>query len=122
MTEQTTVGASFAEAPVSWNTRYTSSQGFDCQLTLRGTDPAAVLKTAAEIMAKMADAGIAPASGNGHCKAQTVSTPAQGEAPLCPAHGTPMKPSQHGAGWYCPSKIAEDDGTGKPVYCKQRAK
>ena len=34
------------EAPVSWNVRYTSSQGYDCQLTLRGVDAAEVLHRA----------------------------------------------------------------------------
>lgn len=43
-----------------------------------------------------------------------------GSPPLCPIHNKPMKPSQHG-GWFCPVKIAEDDGTGKPVYCKATA-
>ena len=58
------------EAPVSWNVRYTSSQGFDCQLTLRGTDPAEVLKLADQLMAKMTGAGVgstqAPKNGNGN--------------------------------------------------------
>jgi len=44
-----------------------------------------------------------------------------GNAPICPTHNKPMKASQHG-GWYCPVKIAEDGGDGKPVYCKQKAK
>ena len=40
--------------------------------------------------------------------------------PNCPAHNRPMKQSQRG-GWYCTAKIADNDGTGKPVYCKQKA-
>jgi hypothetical protein len=43
-------------------------------------------------------------------------------APLCPTHNKPMKPSKYGDGWYCPVKVADDDGTGKAVYCKQRVK
>jgi len=43
------------------------------------------------------------------------------EPPLCPVHNVRMKRSKYG-GWYCPVKIADDDGTGKPVYCKQRVK
>ena len=50
------------EAPVSWNMRYTSSQGYDCQLTLRGTDPSEVLTLADQLMAKMGEVGV----GNGH--------------------------------------------------------
>ena len=53
--------------------------------------------------------------GNG----RSASNP---NAPLCPTHGTPMKPSKHGGGWYCTQKIADDDGTGKPAYCRQRIK
>jgi hypothetical protein len=45
-----------------------------------------------------------------------------GNAPTCPTHGKPMQPSKHGGGWFCPVKVADDDGTGKPVYCKQRGK
>ena len=45
-----------------------------------------------------------------------------GIAPLCPTHGTPMKASKfEGGGHYCTQKIADDDGTGKAVYCKQKS-
>ena len=51
------------EAPVSWNVRHTSSQeGYDCQLTLRGVDPAEALHLADQLMGKMTEAGV----GNGH--------------------------------------------------------
>lgn len=43
-----------------------------------------------------------------------------GNPPMCPTHNKPMKAGQRG-GWYCPTRIADDDGTGKPVYCKQKA-
>ena len=49
-------------APVSWNVPYTSSQGYGCQLTLRGLDAAEVLPLADQLMAKMGEAGV----GNGH--------------------------------------------------------
>lgn len=119
MSERTAVaGASLPEAPVSWTVRYKSTQGFDCMLTLRGADAAEVLRAAHALLERMAAAGVRPASesvanGNGNG--------ADGEVPLCPTHKMPMKRSQHG-GWYCPVKVADDDGTGKPVYCKQRSK
>jgi hypothetical protein len=59
------------EAPVSWNTRYISSQGFECQLTLRGSDAVAVLKVANDLLDKMVSAGVRPvdaaihSNGNG---------------------------------------------------------
>lgn len=53
-----------------------------------------------------------PQNGNGH-------DDQDGRPPVCPIHNRVMKPSQHG-GWYCTAKIAADDGTGKPVYCKHK--
>jgi hypothetical protein len=44
----------------------------------------------------------------------------QAAPPTCPTHNRQMKPGKNG-GWYCSAKIAENDGTGKPVYCKQKA-
>lgn len=110
----------FGEAPASWNTRYISKHGFVCQLTLRGDDPIALLKLANDLMARMAEAGIQPA-GDGHAKPVPVAgeTPTDVEAPLCPTHKLPMKPSKFG-GWHCTVKVAPDDGTGRPVYCKQK--
>ena len=108
-------------APV-WTVRYQSTEGFDCELTLSGGDVKALMGQAKQALASMTAAGCKPtstrppasASGNGNGNGEN--------APLCPTHGKPMKKSQHGGGWYCPTKIAEDDGTGKPVYCKQKAK
>jgi len=117
-----TQAGAFCEAPASWNTRYLSTTGFECQLTLRGADPVALLKLANELMSKMAEAGIKPA--NGH-RAQPVAVageePADVAGPMCPTHNKPMKPSKFG-GWYCGVKVADDDGTGKPVYCRQKSK
>ena len=50
----------------------------------------------------------------------TAAETSGGGPPLCPIHNKPMKPSQHG-GWFCPIKIADDDGSGQPVYCKATA-
>jgi len=112
--------ATIPEAPVSWTARYTSPEGFDCMLTLRGSEVKAVMGQAKAAVEAMVKAGCKPqasrpaASSNGNGNGEN--------APLCPTHGKPMKKSQHGGGWYCPVKIAEDGGDGKPVYCKQKAK
>ena len=75
------------EAPVSWNVRYTSSQGYDCQLTLRGTDPAEVLTVADQLMAKMGEAGV----GNGHGSSNgNGSVPKGTDAAWCSIHGCAM--------------------------------
>jgi hypothetical protein len=43
--------------------------------------------------------------------------------PRCPQHHKLMKRSQYGdRNWFCPAKVAEDDGTGRPVYCKYTVK
>ena len=46
-------------------------------------------------------------------------TDSQDLPPSCPTHNRPMQRGKRGD-WYCPVKVADDDGTGKPVYCKQR--
>lgn len=42
-------------------------------------------------------------------------TGSEGIAPLCPTHGSRMKPSKKGGGWFCPRKV--DDGS----YCKEKS-
>jgi len=113
--------ATIPEAPVSWTVRYTSPEGFDCMLTLRGTEVKAVMGQAKAAVEAMAKAGCKPQAsrppaGNGNGNGNGHS---DGAAPMCPTHNKPMKRSQRG-GWYCPAKVADDDGTGKPVYCKQK--
>ena len=118
----TTSNTALAEAPVSWNTRYVDPRGFDCMLTLRGDNLKTVMTTATAALTAMAAQGCkpsnghAPSAGNGNGSSSSST-----QAPMCPTHKTPMKQSQHG-GWYCPVRIADDDGAGKPVYCKQKAK
>lgn len=99
------------EAPVSWNCRYRSSQGFDCQLTLRGTEPAEVLRRGADLMRRMSEAGCTPttgyrvhgAGGNG------------GERKVCKLHNAEMRRHEKdGEVWYS-HKLA--DGT----WCKGKA-
>jgi len=109
----------FTEAPASWNTRYTRPDGFVCQLTLRGTDGADLLPKTDQAINWLLEHGCQP-GGNGYKKNNGQSA-GNGNAPTCPTHGQPMKPSRYG-GWYCAVKIAEDDGTGKAVYCKQKVK
>lgn len=119
--------AAHTEAPASLNTYYISPGGFRWQLTIRpGLD--AKEMTALLERAKKAEDWLTKKGYKPYVpfKANNASAPQAGgdggEAPLCPAHGKPMLPSQHGGGYYCPVKVAEDDGTGKPVYCKQRVK
>ena len=113
----------FTEAPASINVKFLW-QGFDTMLTIRDDKVNAALakyRVAIEYLEKMGAAPTPQRYGNANANAQQAGGNG-GEAPLCPTHGKPMLPSKHGEGFYCPVKIAEDDGTGKPVYCKQRVK
>ena len=84
-------------------------------LTLRDDSGAALLPKVQAAIEHLNKMGAQPnGKGNG-------GNGGNGNAPTCPTHGRPMKPSKHG-GWYCPVKVADDDGTGKPVYCKQKVK
>jgi hypothetical protein len=50
-------------------------------------------------------------------RAQAVTGP----APLCPAHGKPMKASKHRSGeFYCSAKIGTDPATGTGIYCTEK--
>ena len=88
-----------SEAPVSWNVRYTSSQCYDCQLTLRGIDAAEVLTLADQLMAKMGGAGVGNGhgspngKGNGHTKANGLA--------WCDIHDCAMtRYEKNGRSWY----------------------
>jgi len=118
---QETAGFSFTEAPASFNVKAISPAGFDVMLTLRDSDTMALMKRMHEALAWLVGKGYQPTGRRGGGNNQ-ASNGNQSEAPLCPTHGKPMLPSKHGSGWYCPVKIADDDGTGKAVYCKQRVK
>ena len=109
-----------SEAPVSWNTRYVDPRGYDCMLTLRGSDLKQVMTVATAALAAMAAQGCKPGTGHASPAAAIGSNGTGAAGPLCPVHKTPMKQSKHG-GWYCPAKVAEDDGSGRPVYCKAKA-
>jgi len=121
--------AAHAEAPASLNTYYISPGGFRWQFTIRsGLDAeemVALLERAKAAEAWLLKKKYAPyvPYQNNRANASDQQTGGNGEeAPLCPTHNKPMKPSKHGKGFYCPVKIADDDGTGRPVYCKQQVK
>ena len=104
----------WTEAPCSLTIKV-NFHGYDTLLTLRGESGADVLPKLTGAIDWLKANGGQPTpgrNGNGH------SDP---NAPVCPTHHTPMKRSKHSGGWYCPQKIAEDGGDGKPVYCKCKA-
>lgn len=102
--------ATWTEAPASVNVK-AHYRGFDVLLTLRGDTGRDVLGRLDAALTWLEAAGATPT-------ATRPSAPAPApDAPVCPAHGTPMREGRRG-GWYCPAKLAEDDGTGKPAYCR----
>ena len=113
MTEQM-----FSEAPASINIKTVSPGGFDVMVTIRDSDTSALMPRMLSALEWLSAQGFNPTT-NGY-KPRTSRN--GNSAPMCPTHSTPMKQSKHGSGWYCPTKIADDDGAGKPVYCKQRVK
>jgi hypothetical protein len=115
------MSATFSEAPASWNTKYLRPDGFVCQLTLRAQDGADLLPKTDQAIEWLKAHDCKPMNGYKVSGQGNGQSAANGNTPLCPTHGKPMKPSKYG-GWYCPVKIADDDGTGKPVYCKQKVK
>ena len=98
------------EAPASWNTKYTSTEGFICQITLRADSGKELLEKAQAAMTHLLQAGCLPCDNipfrprsNGGQKAQTNNTPANGNGStpaesnsngnshVCPVHGVEMK-------------------------------
>jgi hypothetical protein len=54
----------FTEAPASWNTRYVSPEGFECQLTLRGEKGQDLLEKANGAITHLLNAGCKPYTYN----------------------------------------------------------
>ena len=102
---------SFGEAPASGTVDAISPSGRRWLLTTRAATVGELMQRVEYLDRWLSDR--AWTAGAGRTQA------AQGDAPLCPTHGKPMKQGKNG-GWYCTVKLLEDDGTGKPVYCKQR--
>ena len=97
------------EAPASVTVKL-AYRGHDVMLTLRGLDGRSVLGRLDVALTWLEQHGATPAP---------VGARAAAAAPTCPTHGGAMKAGKRG-GWFCPVKIADDDGAGRPIYCRQR--
>ncbi len=92
-------------------------RGRDTMLTLRGA-------SGGEVMTRL-DAALTWLDQHGATPAATSTSSGQGQqaaaetTPTCPTHGRPMRVGRRG-GFFCPVKIAEDDGAGRPVYCRAK--
>ena len=104
----------FNEAPASWNTRYITPDGFECQLTIRGEKGAEVLEKASTALAYLLKTDCIPYAY--HCKnhraLQTSANDANGNGSsndepatqddsFCPIHQCEMKRwEKNGKTWY----------------------
>ena len=104
--------ALFTEAPVSWNTRYVTPEGFECQLTLRGESGQEVLEKARAALDYLLRNDCIPSTfnkGNGHQPKTNGEAEMGGNAngnnghdpSFCPIHGCSMKRWQKdGRTWF----------------------
>lgn len=106
--------AGLPEAPASVTVKVLY-RGHDVLFTLRGLDGRSVLGRLDVALTWLEQHGATPATSG----SSTRPAAAADLAPTCPTHGRPMKAGKRG-GWFCTVKLADDDGMGKPVYCRQR--
>jgi hypothetical protein len=94
----------FDEAPASWNTRYLDTNGFECQITLRGENGTALLEKASSAIAFLMSNGCIPyvyrssvgRKDNGASEALEVKPDSKkangnGNSAWCPIHQIEMK-------------------------------
>ena len=85
--------AAFIEAPASWNTRYTTPEGFTCQITIRGENGKDLLEKAGNALNYLIEHGFTPDQKPNH-----YST---GDGKQCPIHHCQMKQfEKNGNTWY----------------------
>ena len=84
--------------------------GFAADLTASGT-----LEDLVGLTKKLEHLGIAPGNSPLLWPSKNGNGQAANGAPTCPVHGTAMKPSTKGSGYFCPRKL--DDGS----YCREKA-
>jgi hypothetical protein len=116
------------EAPCSVTARVDFHGAKDVLLTFRGYDGRTTLEQLSRALDWIrAQEGTAPATmpvySTAPAQPAPAAAPAHGMALVCPHHGTTLKQSKHREGeWFCPTKISDDDGTGKAAYCRYKAK
>jgi hypothetical protein len=95
--------------------------GFGLIVTMREDDAAELVVKLKDFISALKREGVEPDSGYSG-KASGGSTTGNGGAkPICPKHETEMFKSKKGGGYFCPKVVADDDGDGNKIYCKQRA-
>jgi hypothetical protein len=113
----------YTESPVSWNTRYLSPEGFECQFTLRGESGMEVLEKANVAIAHLLNIGCSPVvnrysnskvSSDGNGNNQNSSSNGGQKTSWCPIHNVEMKRwEKNGRVWYS-HKSGDEWCTGRP--------
>ena len=114
-----------SEAPASWNTRYITPEGFECQITLRADTGQEVLEKAQGAITFLLKSGCAPCWNGKHINHEQpqytdpVTVPDGGngnnghERSWCPIHQCEMKRwDKDGRTWYS-HKVGDQWCSGK---------
>ena len=141
MDEESTMGFTDAPAEATWRVFFDlGGTVFNVGLTIRDSDPAALLGRVGDALQWCVNNGHAPAfgyMGPVGAKAQQSAqqsvpvqpnqsfpqqqAPNNGQVPVCPQHGKPMLPSRYAnGGYYCSQQVGQDPNTGRPMYCDQK--
>ena len=119
----TELGTQMAEAPASWNTRYISPEGFECQLTLRAESGSELMEKVNSAIAYLQTHECTPFTYNRRGNRGSVNNKPpngnksgqdQADAPSwCPIHECEMKRwEKDGRVWYS-HKVDDDWCKGK---------
>lgn len=111
----TGAASALPEAPAAASVKVCDPDGREWILTLRTTTAAELLSRVVFLGEWLTSHQWTPAAS----KPSTSTTAAAGDPPICPTHKRPMQRGRRG--WFCSARIADDDGTGKPAFCRQTA-
>ena len=108
----TGAASTLPEAPCAATVKVLDPDGREWLLTVRTSTVAELLPRVTFLGEWLTSHEWKPAAA----RPSTSTTAAAGDPPICPTHGCAMKQGRRG--WFCPTKILDDGGDGRPVYCK----
>jgi len=89
------------EAPASWNIRYRTAEGFDCQLTIRGATGGEVLTKATAAVTWLIEHNAQPDTWRAAAPPAAAPAPDPNAPDWCAIHGVQMKRHEKGGQvWY----------------------
>ena len=95
----------FSEAPASWNTRYISPEGFECQITLRGENGSELLEKVSHAIAYLLEHDCTPYAYRSAPRKSEAAKNGNGQSEdnlaWCAIHQCEMKRwERDGRAWY----------------------